>query len=467
MQARVQLSIPQPCHEDWHHMTPSEKGRFCSVCTKEVVDFTSMSDTEVLHFFLDNKNEKVCGRVYPDQLHRPVAKPVYPQKNKWWYWNYAAMLLFFFQKSASAKIHGGLLVTHNKTVKRPAPFSTKTLYRFSQGNMLHVKTTVTGKITDDKGTPLSGASIVIKGSNVAAVSDSKGIFRIEANTDSAVLTASYVGFETAQLTLKNLKSYTDIEIILKPQMLGGLAVVGGLESTEGAYSASVLKHVAVIEVLDNATHKPIIATVTVVKNGYMEKSPVTTDAKGLYKLKRIREDDSYKVSIEAGGYLPSTLDIKGWMFNDRKETRYVFLEKAPAPGDFKNLEAVTVTGYENNKKICVMLGGISSVTTIRRTYTDTLNLLKTKLAGSLRIAPNPVQKGGAFNLLYTVKESGTYLIQITDAAGLLVHQQQVAVMQKNGSLQIQTAASWSSGVYYLRLSNAENKLLSTNSFIVQ
>ena len=38
----TQYHIPEPCHEDWDAMTPEEKGRFCKVCEKSVVDLTAM-----------------------------------------------------------------------------------------------------------------------------------------------------------------------------------------------------------------------------------------------------------------------------------------------------------------------------------------------------------------------------------------------------------------------------------------
>ncbi len=66
----LKISIPTPCHEDWGTMTPNEQGRHCSSCAKTVVDFTGMSDEQVKYFFLDKKEERVCGRFRNEQLHR-------------------------------------------------------------------------------------------------------------------------------------------------------------------------------------------------------------------------------------------------------------------------------------------------------------------------------------------------------------------------------------------------------------
>ena len=64
----LKISIPTPCHEDWNQMSPNEQGRHCNSCMKTVVDFTLMSDTEVQHFLLNNKQEHSCGRFTSRQL---------------------------------------------------------------------------------------------------------------------------------------------------------------------------------------------------------------------------------------------------------------------------------------------------------------------------------------------------------------------------------------------------------------
>lgn len=65
---RHKITIPEPCREDWDKMTPKESGRFCMSCSKTVVDFTSMLPEEIQHFFIQNKNDKICGRFRKSQL---------------------------------------------------------------------------------------------------------------------------------------------------------------------------------------------------------------------------------------------------------------------------------------------------------------------------------------------------------------------------------------------------------------
>jgi hypothetical protein len=71
----IQLSIPKPCSEKWNEMTPTEKGRFCSVCERNLIDFTHFSDDELLRFVKKN-DDKICGRFTKNQLDRKIESTV-------------------------------------------------------------------------------------------------------------------------------------------------------------------------------------------------------------------------------------------------------------------------------------------------------------------------------------------------------------------------------------------------------
>jgi len=65
----MKITISTPCHENWEAMTPKEKGRFCSVCSKTVRDFTAASDDEIIDVF-SNPTDNICGNFYESQLNR-------------------------------------------------------------------------------------------------------------------------------------------------------------------------------------------------------------------------------------------------------------------------------------------------------------------------------------------------------------------------------------------------------------
>jgi len=66
------LEIKEPCHESWEKMSPTDKGKFCSSCEKEVIDFVHLSDERLVEF-LQKNDQKFCGRFTNEQLNRSIS----------------------------------------------------------------------------------------------------------------------------------------------------------------------------------------------------------------------------------------------------------------------------------------------------------------------------------------------------------------------------------------------------------
>ena len=74
MKSTFKITIPKPCRENWHLMTPKEKGRFCHFCAKTVIDFTKKSPQEIQEYVLEKKDERICGHFYKKQLDTIVIE---------------------------------------------------------------------------------------------------------------------------------------------------------------------------------------------------------------------------------------------------------------------------------------------------------------------------------------------------------------------------------------------------------
>jgi hypothetical protein len=99
--------IPEPCHESWNKMSTTEKGRYCQVCTKEVVDFTSKSQPEIVNI-LQQSQGNTCGRFKISQLNVPVQHEVLEAKKspvRKWIISTLAMigLMGWFKESKAQK----------------------------------------------------------------------------------------------------------------------------------------------------------------------------------------------------------------------------------------------------------------------------------------------------------------------------------------------------------------------------
>lgn len=63
---KIELSFV--CDEDWNKMSPVDSGRHCSSCQKTVVNFSGMSDAQIVAFYAKSENEKTCGQFRFGQL---------------------------------------------------------------------------------------------------------------------------------------------------------------------------------------------------------------------------------------------------------------------------------------------------------------------------------------------------------------------------------------------------------------
>ena len=326
----LHLSIPEPCHENWQAMTPTEQGRFCSFCSKEVIDFSMMTDAELLNYLSNHSKEKVCGRVLESQLNRPVSMPKTPKKRLFWYWNYIMMFLLLFSKSGFAKAVEKHRVTATPVKNEPDKEAGTHLI-----NLLNQDTSIiNGEVVDENGSAVPFATVRVIGARTGLSADANGRFSIRVSKGDRLLVYSSnfyeVNIETGDL------AYLKITLHRLPQSLIKdiqEVVVGGVEISyagigqSGGYDEP-FKNTAVLKVMDSATGKPLEkASITIMNSRTPDTMVVSTGKKGVYKLRRIGSDDRYYVKVTAPGYASNEFTISGDDFENRKETWNVFLNK--------------------------------------------------------------------------------------------------------------------------------------------
>jgi TonB-linked SusC/RagA family outer membrane protein len=86
--------------------------------------------------------------------------------------------------------------------------------------------TIRGKITDEAGKPLAGATVTIKGTNLSATTDDKGYFTINSgNTIRPVFSISFVGYESYDYAYKGNSGFT-VSLHQDSKTLGDVIVIG-------------------------------------------------------------------------------------------------------------------------------------------------------------------------------------------------------------------------------------------------
>ena len=192
----MKIQIPKPCSEDIQKMTPVERGVFCGACQKTVIDFSSMSDTEIIEYFKKAAKQKTCGIFSETQLNRNLKpKKTETKRYKLFFKELAAALVAFFLTSTSAKSQNESTKTeyHQKIEVNPLediapPF------------------VISGKVVNGK-EALSEAIVSIKDTDYETTSFRNGAFSLLVSKgsiqkqDSITLIVEHRDFQTKEMVI--------------------------------------------------------------------------------------------------------------------------------------------------------------------------------------------------------------------------------------------------------------------------
>jgi hypothetical protein len=196
-------------------MTPQEQGRFCGSCQKTVVDFSAMTDKEILDYF-SKASEHVCGRFMNDQLNKELQ--VTEKKKRFslaYVWNVILATLLITEANAQVK------------PKPKKPVKMEVHEQRTMGIIAHmpeepiesvIPVRMSGTIVDAQSNqPVVGASINIKGTSHGTMADTLGNFQFKVEKkNSLVIEISAIGYETQTRVLDDLTNWQKIQVYLKP-----------------------------------------------------------------------------------------------------------------------------------------------------------------------------------------------------------------------------------------------------------
>lgn len=199
----IKIQIAEPCHENWDKMLAEKKaspddsvgrGKFCLSCQKMVVDFSRMTNEEIIQYFEQNAGKSICGRIAKHQHNTPISnyrKVVTP-----WFNKYVAgffMALGFYNPS-SAQTNEVLYeqTTKGKIAVKPSAIGTKPVV-------------INGRVLDAKThKAIKGAIVTVDGTDIMATTDAKGNYTVTIperyQTNNLVLTVVRENYSDASIT---------------------------------------------------------------------------------------------------------------------------------------------------------------------------------------------------------------------------------------------------------------------------
>ncbi len=216
----LKISIPKPCTQSWANMSPTEKGRYCNSCEKEVIDFRSWTTDELQHWFLNQKG--ICGLFLQEQ----IVVDEMSVKHSRWNFSKGVFMAFCLTLFAGSKTYSKpvLASVYEENKKSKADWPAK-------ASTTDTLITISGRVKDftDK---IDLANVKVSTlSGLNTVTDAYGKFKIQAKVKKegkVVLFFDYIGYLTKELVL-NPSETENLEIELgNPKEQIRLVMGGGV-----------------------------------------------------------------------------------------------------------------------------------------------------------------------------------------------------------------------------------------------
>jgi len=218
--------------EDISTMARHDVGLYCSHCEKNVIDFSKLSDDEVIRI-MEKLEGKVCGRLTKKQLERIFVvtqnKKVSPRLNTILAGLFALGMLEPHDSSAKDVVKAQVVLQHNflneNNVAEQKTFEQIKSADDSTKNVIH------GKVIDGKSKlPVGLMYVSIQHSVVSTTTDSAGNFELHVPdnlmSDTITLEVHLQGYETKETKVAKSKfSHSVTVMVTEEEMIMGKMIM--------------------------------------------------------------------------------------------------------------------------------------------------------------------------------------------------------------------------------------------------
>ncbi|WP_337085167.1 hypothetical protein [Elizabethkingia anophelis] len=218
------LTIENPCQKaNWATMNSTETGKFCSLCEKNVVDFSVLTDAEII-ITIQNPQRDICAKLSLSQSNRVLGEV--PKNNFRISKTLSALLIIgttetAFSQSTEINQPPTVVVSNNHKTNEIPKLSDKSQPSDS------LKNVISGKIIEEYTNELvTETPVYIKNTQIVAMTDSLGNFKMQLpdnfTADTIVLVVDRNGWESNTETIVYRKDLpiSNLTIIKKGVMVG-------------------------------------------------------------------------------------------------------------------------------------------------------------------------------------------------------------------------------------------------------
>jgi len=138
--------------------------------------------------------------------------------------------------------------------------------------------TITGKVTDSVGTPLINATVAVKGTTKATITDDKGEFTISANVGDQLI-ISYVGYNSKEVKVLSTGISLSIQLSSNPGQLKEVVVNNGYQAVSVEKATGAYAHID-NQLLNRSVGSNILDRLSGLATG-LQSSPVISTPDGI------------------------------------------------------------------------------------------------------------------------------------------------------------------------------------------
>jgi hypothetical protein len=219
----IRISIPTPCHQQLSDLTHVPGKGFCASCQKQVIDFTGLSEKEIVSY-ISGAAGNICGRFRSEQLKTPYVAKEHAQIRPGMSLIKAGLIGVFLMLMSKPTL------AQEKTQKQRTEVVQEKQKDFGKSQFIEdeeywIEGTIQDKY-DHLGMP--GVNVALKGTTHGTTSDADGYFRLPVRVRKGdVLVVSFIGYTTEEYKVPTTAETT---IVLKLNMdyeiMGEIAVDG-------------------------------------------------------------------------------------------------------------------------------------------------------------------------------------------------------------------------------------------------
>ncbi|MPR32488.1 hypothetical protein [Salmonirosea aquatica] len=227
------LKIASPCAESWDKMRPTDSGRFCAACGKNVIDFTQLSDDQVLAI-IEKSSGNLCGRLEESQMNRYLVSKAEPSNKA----RFFRLLASLFLLSAAEGKAQELIVREPIAMVEPPTQQEKFLKEAKVSPHYAQKIWISGRVVSaETKAPVFNAFVhpMGRGNKHLATTDEDGYFKLLIPDSATTQEIRYMvihpqsGDTTFSATVESFPQIIELSSIpQKAQMVisgGGLTIV--------------------------------------------------------------------------------------------------------------------------------------------------------------------------------------------------------------------------------------------------